>query len=97
MMMLVVLVLDFCSSDGRNDHGFGDSDSGTGDNSLVFCLFFFVRDIFDHVFYVLPWTSKHLLRFGIWTLNTFAGGIWMSRVRNKLFLVMQAKKGLEFQ
>ena len=60
MIMLAVLVLDFCSSDGRNDNGFGDSDSGTGDNSFVF--FFFVRNIFDHVFYVLPWTSKHLLR-----------------------------------
>ena len=35
MMMLVALV----SSDGRNDSGFGDSDSGTGDNSFVFCLF----------------------------------------------------------
>ena len=31
----------FCSSDGRNDHGFGDSASGTGDKSLVFCFVFF--------------------------------------------------------
>ena len=76
--------------------GFGDSDSTTGDNSFVFCLFLWGTSLIMCFMYYPghPNTSWE----GIWTPKTYpkhknAGGIWMSRVRNKAVFSHASQKG----